>query len=123
MEWQLPTPVPVHNFDRIPTFDSEPYDYGDSAGAAAAPSSGGRDRIDGAIPRAEVNDTVDTTSDPFAEPPEVQERNLWLGARVMAGMTIMFFSRSCSPTSTCARSTTVGGGDPPASIRRRRTAT
>ena len=38
-----------------------------------------------------MNDTVDTTSDPFAEPPEVQERNLWLGARVMAGVTIMFF--------------------------------
>ncbi len=28
MEWQVPTPVPVHNFDRIPVFDSDPYDYG-----------------------------------------------------------------------------------------------
>jgi cytochrome c oxidase subunit 1 len=28
IEWQLPTPVPVHNFDRIPVFDSDPYDYG-----------------------------------------------------------------------------------------------
>jgi cytochrome c oxidase subunit 1 len=28
LEWQLPTPVPVHNFDRIPVIDSEPYDYG-----------------------------------------------------------------------------------------------
>jgi cytochrome c oxidase subunit 1 len=27
-EWQLPTPVPVHNFDQIPTIDSDPYDYG-----------------------------------------------------------------------------------------------
>ncbi|HSZ04428.1 MAG TPA: cbb3-type cytochrome c oxidase subunit I [Solirubrobacteraceae bacterium] len=27
-EWQLPTPVPVHNFDQIPVFDSDPYDYG-----------------------------------------------------------------------------------------------
>jgi heme/copper-type cytochrome/quinol oxidase subunit 3 len=26
-----------------------------------------------------------------AEPPEVHERNLWLGARVIAGVTIMFF--------------------------------
>ncbi|TMK72287.1 MAG: hypothetical protein E6G48_07175 [Actinobacteria bacterium] len=28
LEWQLPTPVPVHNFDRIPVFDADPYDYG-----------------------------------------------------------------------------------------------
>src|SRR5436190_16201459 len=41
IEWQLPTPVPVHNFDRIPTFDADPYPYGvpparAPAGAAAA---------------------------------------------------------------------------------------
>ena len=29
---------------------------------------------------------------PFDEPPEVHERNLWLGARVIAGTTIMFFA-------------------------------
>jgi cytochrome c oxidase subunit 1 len=28
IEWQVPTPVPVHNFDEIPTFDSDPYPYG-----------------------------------------------------------------------------------------------
>ncbi|MGD0454081.1 MAG: cbb3-type cytochrome c oxidase subunit I [Solirubrobacteraceae bacterium] len=28
IEWQLPTPVPVHNFEQIPVFDSDPYDYG-----------------------------------------------------------------------------------------------
>jgi cytochrome c oxidase subunit 1 len=27
-EWQLPTPVPVHDFDRIPTFGEDPYPYG-----------------------------------------------------------------------------------------------
>jgi cytochrome c oxidase subunit 1 len=27
-EWQLPTPVPVHDFDRIPAFDADPYPYG-----------------------------------------------------------------------------------------------
>ena len=27
-EWQLPTPVPVHDFDRIPVFDGDPYPYG-----------------------------------------------------------------------------------------------
>jgi len=27
-EWQLPTPVPLHDFDRIPVFDADPYPYG-----------------------------------------------------------------------------------------------
>jgi heme/copper-type cytochrome/quinol oxidase subunit 3 len=38
-----------------------------------------------------VNETADSLEQAFAEPPEVQERNLWLGVRVMAGVTIMFF--------------------------------
>jgi heme/copper-type cytochrome/quinol oxidase subunit 3 len=38
-----------------------------------------------------VNETADSLDEAFAEPPEVQERNLWLGVRVMAGVTIMFF--------------------------------
>ncbi len=33
IEWQLPSPVPVQNFDRIPTFGSDPYPYGDDAGS------------------------------------------------------------------------------------------
>jgi cytochrome c oxidase subunit I len=28
LEWQLPTPIPVHDFDELPTIDSDPYDYG-----------------------------------------------------------------------------------------------
>ena len=27
-EWQLPTPVPVYDFERIPVFDADPYPYG-----------------------------------------------------------------------------------------------
>jgi cytochrome c oxidase subunit 1 len=27
-EWQLPTPVPSYNFERIPVFDADPYPYG-----------------------------------------------------------------------------------------------
>jgi cytochrome c oxidase subunit 1 len=27
-EWQLPTPVPLHDFDQIPVFDADPYPYG-----------------------------------------------------------------------------------------------
>jgi cytochrome c oxidase subunit 1 len=28
LEWQVPTPVPVWNFDRIPVITSGPYEYG-----------------------------------------------------------------------------------------------
>jgi cytochrome c oxidase subunit 1 len=42
-EWQLPTPVPVHDFNRIPVFDADPYPYGVEpvpVGAMAAPAPG-----------------------------------------------------------------------------------
>ncbi|HEY4428535.1 MAG TPA: cbb3-type cytochrome c oxidase subunit I [Solirubrobacteraceae bacterium] len=28
IEWQIPTPVPVNNFEQIPVFDADPYPYG-----------------------------------------------------------------------------------------------
>jgi cytochrome c oxidase subunit 1 len=28
LEWQVPTPVPMHNFDQIPEITGDPYDYG-----------------------------------------------------------------------------------------------
>jgi cytochrome c oxidase subunit 1 len=42
-EWQLPTPVPVHDFDRFPVFDEDPYPYGvDTPGTPAlAPAGSG----------------------------------------------------------------------------------
>jgi cytochrome c oxidase subunit I len=47
LEWQLPTPVPLHNFDVIPTILAGPYEYGDPQappvfvpGAAPAVASG-----------------------------------------------------------------------------------
>jgi cytochrome c oxidase subunit 1 len=43
-EWQLPTPVPVHDFDRIPVFDEDPYPYGvepaPTGSPAVAPAGG-----------------------------------------------------------------------------------
>ena len=36
LEWQLPSPVPVHNFDRIPTINSDPYGYGSPNAPAVA---------------------------------------------------------------------------------------
>jgi cytochrome c oxidase subunit 1 len=38
-EWQLPTPVPVHDFDQIPVFDSDPYPYGQEPVAVPATAS------------------------------------------------------------------------------------
>jgi cytochrome c oxidase subunit 1 len=43
IEWQLPTPVPVHDFDRLPVFDQDPYPYGEPVTAPAlAPATGSR---------------------------------------------------------------------------------
>jgi cytochrome c oxidase subunit 1 len=28
LEWQVPSPIPVYNFEHIPTVDADPYDYG-----------------------------------------------------------------------------------------------
>jgi cytochrome c oxidase subunit I len=41
LEWQLPSPVPVHNFDRIPVITSDPYDYGETRGPIAIPAPTG----------------------------------------------------------------------------------
>ena len=42
LEWQLPTPVPLHDFDRFPTFDDDPYPYGvDPAESPALVPAGG----------------------------------------------------------------------------------
>jgi cytochrome c oxidase subunit 1 len=42
LEWELPTPVPVHDFDRFPAFDDDPYPYGVEPGEspALAPAGG-----------------------------------------------------------------------------------
>jgi cytochrome c oxidase subunit I len=36
LEWQVPTPVPVYNFDRIPVITAGPYEYGDPSAAPVA---------------------------------------------------------------------------------------
>jgi cytochrome c oxidase subunit 1 len=41
LEWQLPSPVPVHNFDRIPVISGDPYGYGESPAPVAAPVPAG----------------------------------------------------------------------------------
>ena len=38
IEWQLPSPVPVQDFDRIPTFGPDPYPYGDGVAVPGRPA-------------------------------------------------------------------------------------
>jgi cytochrome c oxidase subunit I len=40
-EFQLPTPVPLHDFDRIPVFDSDPYPYGVEPAPVLTPAGQG----------------------------------------------------------------------------------
>jgi len=45
IEWQLPSPVPVYNFTKIPVFSGDPYGYGEGAAPVAVPAGApaGRD--------------------------------------------------------------------------------
>ena len=45
IEFQLPSPVPVHNFDRIPVFSGDPYGYGEGPAPSWVPAGApaGRD--------------------------------------------------------------------------------
>jgi cytochrome c oxidase subunit I len=40
IEFQIPTPVPVNNFEQIPVFDSDPYDYGTPVAIGGAQTAG-----------------------------------------------------------------------------------
>jgi len=41
IEWETPHPVPVNNFEQIPVFESDPYDYGTPLIPSGAPASAG----------------------------------------------------------------------------------
>jgi cytochrome c oxidase subunit 1 len=41
LEWQVPTPVPLENFDEVPTILAGPYEYGDSNALPVARLTGG----------------------------------------------------------------------------------
>jgi cytochrome c oxidase subunit 1 len=41
LEFQLPTPVPVYNFERIPVITGDPYDYGEAPRPVAVPAPTG----------------------------------------------------------------------------------
>src|SRR3989440_5577032 len=41
IEWQLPSPVPVHDFDKLPVFDADPYPYGEPVAVPAGLATAG----------------------------------------------------------------------------------
>ena len=53
LEWTLPTPVPLENFEHLPVVTSLPYDYGEPVPAAegGVPATGGG--VAGAQPQVE----------------------------------------------------------------------
>ncbi len=97
-EWQLPTPVPVHDFDRLPTFGADPYPYGvEPAPVATAAQAGG-----GARPwRPRPPPTA--MSSP-SRPSGSRGPCGWV-AGCSAARSRSSSPRSCSPTSTCGHST------------------
>ena len=72
IEWQLPSPVPVHNFDRIPVFSSDPYGYGE----ARRPDARSGRRSGGDELMAELAQDEHGYEVVEGEPPEVLARNL-----------------------------------------------
>ena len=96
IEWQVPTPVPVNNFEQIPVFDSDPYDYGTPLAASAAPAGGGGGLSDGRLQRRRCRSAWRSRPVPPGveippEPPEVGARALYVAARLLAGATTFFF--------------------------------
>ena len=87
IEWQLPSPVPVHNFDRIPTFGPDPYPYG-----TEAPGAAGRDRPSQADHVTELATHSTEYGIVEREPPEVMARNLRIAAHLWSSATAFFFA-------------------------------
>ena len=99
LEWQLPTPVPVNNFEQIPVFDSDPYAYGTpplTVGGTARGGPRGRGRLsDGPAARKkplglQVPPVPHGVEIP-PEPPDVGARALSVASRLLAGASVFFF--------------------------------
>ena len=92
----MPTPVPVNNFEQIPVFDSDPYDYGTPLRRRRRASRRRRGPDDGA-PAAKSSPLglqvppVPRGVEIPPEPPDVGARALSVAARLLAGATTFFF--------------------------------
>ena len=85
-EWQLPTPLPVHDFDRFPVFDPDPYPYGVGETNVALRSAGHHGSLS-----MEGSASAPTHPSIELEPPEWQPRAMWVGARMLCGAASFFF--------------------------------
>ena len=84
LEWQLPTPVPVHNFERIPVFDSDPYAYGEPRAPVGRACTDRREE--------RMSDVAGSDYEIVeGEPPELLGRNLNSAAHLLASATAFFF--------------------------------
>ena len=82
LEWQLPTPIPPHNFEQIPVVSSAPYEYG----------------VQGAPPVADLRPSHspegDLTTGLHGYPvdkPDPTPRVLWVGSRLLSASVVIFF--------------------------------
>ena len=82
LEWQVPTPVPLENFDEIPTILAGPYDYGDANAPPVA-------RLGHVRPSGRRRLTMAIVSDVPTDPPP--GRALFVGARLFVAADAFFF--------------------------------
>ena len=88
IEWQLPSPVPVHNFDRIPVFTGDPYGYGEGPRRSRSRRRAGREGLSHERARASRRPTTSVVE---SEPPEILGRNLTSAGHLLASATAFFF--------------------------------
>ena len=107
-EWQLPTPVPLHDFERIPVFDEDPYPYGVDpapAGVPAAAPAGGTHRSWKPAPPLPKPSTTSSPSPGSGSPARSGSAGGCCAARSHSSSP-----RSCSRSSICRRSTSTTTG-------------
>jgi heme/copper-type cytochrome/quinol oxidase subunit 3 len=86
LEWQLPTPIPPHNFDEIPEVHSAPYEYGNPDAPPVADLRPSRSR-----PAPTATAVTGLNGYPV-EDPDPTSNVLTVGARALTAAGIVFFT-------------------------------
>jgi hypothetical protein len=86
LEWQLPTPIPAHNFDEIPEVLSAPYEYGNPDAPPVADLRPSRP------PTGQTATTVTGLHGYPVDGPDPTPDSLTVGARVLSAAGILLFS-------------------------------
>ena len=86
----------MNNFDQIPVFDSDPYDYGTPLGADRRRTAGARREPEGLseserVPLGAIIPAVAKGMEIPPEPPDVGARALLVASRLLCGATVFFF--------------------------------